>query len=113
MSRRRASLNGTDVLIGKLKRNATLKDVKQIVKINTAEMTTNMQRKAPVDTGFLRRSIILKFTKGGFTGIAGPTAEYGPYLEFGTRYMSAQPYVKPAFIYQKKQFMIDLRKLVD
>jgi HK97 gp10 family phage protein len=70
----------------KLKSNANMKDVKQIVKQNTAELTQGAQRKAPVDTGNLRRSITMDLSDGGLTGKVKPTADYAPYLEYGTRF---------------------------
>ena len=42
-----------------------------------------------------------------------PTAEYGPYDELGTRFMEAQPYLKPAFDDQKERFKKDMKKLVE
>ena len=51
MARRNVSLKGVSELTMKLKSNANMKDVKQIVKQNTAELTQGAQRKAPVDTG--------------------------------------------------------------
>jgi hypothetical protein len=33
-------------------------------------------------------------------------------LEYGTRFMEAQPFVKPAYEVQKEQFKKDLDKLV-
>ena len=33
---------------------------------------------------------------GGTTYIVGTNVEYAPYVEFGTRHMSAQPYLRPA-----------------
>lgn len=56
---------------------------------------------APVDTGHLKNSISTDITGGASaTSIAaevGPTAEYGIYVELGTRNMSPQPYLGPAF----------------
>ena len=39
-------------------------------------------------------------------------AEYAPYVEWGTRYMDAQPHIKPAFNDQKNQFKRDLERVV-
>lgn len=90
-----------------------MKDVKQIVKQNTAELTQGAQRKAPVDTGNLRRSITMDLSDGGLTGKVKPTADYAPYLEYGTRFQSAQPFMQPAFNKQKAQFKSDMDKLVE
>ena len=53
---------------------------------------------APVDTGFLRSSISSDVTVQGSTirGEVGPTANYGAYVESGTRRQRAQPYLRPA-----------------
>jgi HK97 gp10 family phage protein len=106
------SYKGIDQLMRHLKRAATLEDVKAVVKTNTAEMTEKMQNKAPVDTGYLRRSITMNISEGGLVGMVTPRAEYAPYLEYGTRFMAAQPFVKPAFTYQKVKFMSEMKALV-
>ena len=49
---------------------------------------------APVDTGNLKNSITHQ-VKGDEARI-GTNTDYGPYLEFGTRKMPAQPYLRPA-----------------
>ena len=48
----------------------------------------------PVDTGNLKNSITHQ-VKGDEARI-GTNTDYGPYLEFGTRKMPAQPYLRPA-----------------
>ena len=54
---------------------------------------------APVDTGELRDSItgeLVDLAGVGVEGIWGPTAEHGPYVEFGTAYIPPQPYLGPS-----------------
>ena len=87
------------------RRNVSLKGV--------SELTQGAQRKAPVDTGNLRRSITMDLSDGGLTGKVKPTADYAPYLEYGTRFQSAQPFMRPAFNKQKAQFKSDMDKLVE
>lgn len=103
---------GIDHLVRHLKKAATMETVKVVVKSNTAEMNEKMQRGAPVDTGYLRRSINMRLLEAGFSGVVGPTANYAPYLEYGTRYMSARPFVRQAFNYQKVKFMAEMKALV-
>lgn len=62
-------------------------------------------------TGNLKRNIKLGFRDGGLTAVVQPQADYSAYVEFGTRFMSAQPYLKPAFNIVKTQFFSDLQKL--
>jgi len=54
----------------------------------------------PVDTGRLRSSIT--FVMGTANGLVfaevGTNVDYAPHVEFGTKFMSAQPYLIPALI---------------
>lgn len=95
-----------------LKKRMDMSAVKTVVKKNGADMHAKAQRNAPVDTGTLKRSIGIETSDGGMTATVEPTAEYAPYVEHGTRFMEAQPYLKPAFEEQKKQFEKDLKELV-
>jgi HK97 gp10 family phage protein len=106
------SIHGIKELEAKLKRNATLNDVKKIVKKNGTELNRNAAKKAPVDTGFLRRSIIFELSDGGFTARSIAQAHYAPYLEYGTRFMSAQPFMYPSYLYQKVKFLAELERLM-
>lgn len=105
-------LIGFEKLEAKLTKNMDLSKVKATVKKNGAEMQKKAQKNAPVDTGHLMRSIDLEVTDGGMTAEVEPTADYGAYVELGTRFMNAQPYLKPAFDEQKGKFKSDMKKLV-
>lgn len=113
MRKHKVSLNGTDALIKKLKQNATLEDVKTIVKVNTSELQRKMIKDAPVDTGFLKRSIVFSLASAGLTGRILIYAEYAPYLIFGTRFMANQDFVRPNFKTQSRKFKSDLERLVE
>lgn len=115
---------GMEKLKKKLKKNVRMDDVKRVVRHNGAEMQEKAQRNAPVGTpestgipgyvgGTLKRSIGLEITDGGMSAEVEPTAEYAPYVELGTRFMEAQPYLKPAFNEQKEKFKKDMKKLVE
>jgi phage gpG-like protein len=51
-----------------------------------------------VDTGRLRSSITWEVVSEGgeLSAKVGTNVEYGPFVELGTRYMRAQPYLVPA-----------------
>ena len=104
---------GMEKLQKKLKKNVQMDDVKRVVRHNGAEMQTKAQQNAPVDTGTLKRSIGLEITDSGITAEVGPTADYAPYVELGTRFMDAQPYLGPAFKDQKEKFKKNKKKLVE
>lgn len=109
-------IKGLKRLQKSLKDNATLSDVKTAVKQNGIEMQAKMVRNAVFDrgysTGATKRSIRGQSINGGFAYKAGPGTHYSPYVEYGTRFMSAQPFVRPAYNDQKVIFERDLKKLV-
>lgn len=51
---------------------------------------------APVDTGRLRSSVFAR--RGDGYVEVGSNVQYAAYVEFGTRYMAAQPYLRPAIM---------------
>lgn len=105
-------ITGADALKKKLRQNATLSDVKHIVKSNTVNMNSKMQNLAPVDTGNMKRSITSEFTDGELTGTTQPHTDYAGYVEYGTRFQEEQPFVRPAFEEQKKVFINDLNRIM-
>lgn len=105
-------LEGFDELQAKLKKNVKLEDVKVVVQYNGSEMQTTANLICPKDTSNLANSITLELTDGGFTAEVEPHMDYAAYVEYGTRYMSAQPYIRPAFMQQSERFKSDLSKLM-
>ena len=99
-----------------LKKAVTLDDVKNTVRLNGSEMERTMKRNARFvrgySTGETKRSIELKISPDGFTATVRPKTEYSPYLEYGTRFMSAQPFVKPTHDTQKRKFINDMNRLM-
>lgn len=110
-------LDGADALLKKLKKGAKYEDVKNAVKLNGSELNNKMHRNASFEkgyqTGTTKRSINLEITKGGLVATVAPTTEYSPYLEYGTRFMSAQPFIGPSYHSQKPIFLKDLMRLVE
>ena len=115
---------GMEKLQKKLKKNVNMEAVKKKVRQHGGQLQEKAMRNAPVGTpestgipgyvgGNLRRNIFLDITDGGMTAEVEPTAEYAPYVELGTRFMEAQPYLKPAFDDQKEKFRKDMKKLVE
>lgn len=122
------SVQGIDTLTKALKDKVTLSDVKRVVRRNGAELKRKMVKNADFKghyewkkgtgkvkvspTGETKRSIGLEIRDGGLTADVGPETEYSPYVEYGTRFMEAQPFVRPAFEEQKEKFKDDMQKLV-
>ena len=109
-------IDGLEELQRKLIKNATLNDVKKAVKQNGSELSAKMVRNASFSQGYqtgqTKRTIRLNLKDGGLTAEVGPETSYSPYVEYGTRFMEAQPFVKPAFEAQKVKFKRDMDKLV-
>lgn len=121
-------IEGLEELQKKLKKNANMDDVKRVVRNNGSQLQRRIQRKAEFKghyewekgkgkvfkkpTGATKQSVRLQISGDGLTAESGPTTDYAEYLEFGTRFMDAQPFVKPALEEQSKKFESDLQKLV-
>lgn len=101
-----------NALVQRLRAMAELDDVKEVIRMNGAEMHKEMQRKAPVDTGHMKRTITISMGDSGLVATVKPTADYAPYVEFGTRFQSAQPFVRPSYHKQKQKFINDMKRLV-
>ena len=109
-------VDGLNELQKALKSNVKMDDVKKVVRHHGAALQTRMQGKADFtrgyQTGTTKRSIGLEIKDDGLTAEVAPTTEYSPYLEYGTRFMDAQPFVRPALNEQKEEFKRDMQKLV-
>lgn len=112
----RIKITGLTELQKALKDNVTLNDVKKVVRHHGQQMQQTMMQNADFkmgyQTGTTKRSISLEMLDRGMTAEVGPETEYSPYLEYGTRFMDAQPFVKPAHDEQSAKFKRDMQKLV-
>ena len=108
-------LEGFEELQARLKKNVKLEDVKTVVRYHGSEMQNTAQEicpRAAVNGGTLARSIELELTNEGMTAEVAPHTNYAAYVEYGTRYMDAQPYMRPAFLQESQRFKDDLKKLM-
>ena len=80
-------------------RNATMKALKN----NTEKTMQQAKKNAPVDTGFLKNNLVSRYE--GMSGIIHSQSAYSGFQEYGTRYQSGTPFMRPAlqFIYPKFQ----------
>lgn len=75
-----------------------------------ADMEAGMKTRAAVDTGFLKNSIqARKVGPAHWRVTVG--AEYGVYLEYGTRFMGARPFFFPAVAEVGPSFMQVMRRI--
>ena len=129
MSSLRFELKGLDKLQAKLQRTAKMEEVEHIVEkhgeamqkkaVNNASRFRGhyegrgKNRRFVRPTGATKRSISVNSGKiDRFKYRVAPGTDYAAYVELGTRKMSAQPFIKPAFDDQKRLFKNDLERLV-
>lgn len=84
----------------------------RIVAKTALDLEGHAKTRAPVDTGFLRASIqALKVGTAHWQVRVG--ADYGVYVEFGTRYMAAQPYLNPAADAVRGPFIAAMQRIAE
>ena len=111
-------IEGLEELKAGLKGRMDLVPVENLVKKHGAQLPSRTQenmRAAYVhgySTGRTRRSVKPIFSDAGMTVSVGPTTDYFPYLEYGTRFMNAMPTLKPAFDVQSVMFINELKRLM-
>lgn len=115
------SFKGLDKLEKKLIENAKMEDVKKVVRDNGLALQGNAVKNAGETTfnkgyftGNLKQDVAgngFKLSNGGLTAKVGTSTEYGAHLEYGTRYMEAEPFLKDPFEQTKKEFKADIDKL--
>ena len=83
-----------------------IKDVVQLaarrIEIGSKQLITDLDA---VDTGATRSSIFVDPGTPSFEQRIGPTTEYAPFIEFGTRYMSARAFMIPTLEKERKRFI--------
>ena len=91
-----------------------IKDAPEMMEAIVEDVALRVDKEAkkncPVDTGNLRGSITVDIN--GVEAEVGTNVEYAPFVEYGTRFMDAQPFVQPALEEQSAKFKSDMQKLV-
>lgn len=77
------------------KREKAIEAAEKELQLTALEIERDAKISAPVDTGMLRGSITT--TGGGSEYEIGTNVDYAPFVEFGTKYQAAQPFLFPAF----------------
>lgn len=114
---------GADVLIHELDKRASMHLIKETVKVNGGELESAVKANAVFrghyrgkqfirPTGDTGRSVGLRITADGMAAIVAPTTHYSVYLEYGTRFMDSQPFIRPAYRIQRQIFKADLKRLM-
>lgn len=113
MGRTRVKLTGVEELQAHLLDLAKKVDKQasqEALKDSGAYLMRRAKANAPVRSGELRRGI-----KGSFKGRTYEvmsTKAYSGYVEYGTRFMDAQPFMKPAFEDAQKHFELKIKRIL-
>ena len=108
-------IEGGDEMVRAIRNRFNHDKVARVVKRNTAQAQQTAMRIVPVakkNGGTLKRSITMRVDVTGLAGYITAGAYYGPYVEYGTRYMDSQPFMRPAAREQAPIFINDLRNLL-
>lgn len=84
--------------------------VNQILARTALSIEAEAKQRAPVRTGYLRNSIQASEVSQLAWRI-GVGAEYGVFVEMGTRYQGARPFLTPAVEHARGNFASDFRAL--
>lgn len=109
-------------LINKLKKMKNIDDIKSVVKYHGGNLQRTAMKKASssgvfvkgYSEGFTRRDLQygLSIEDAGLTAVLKSRTDYAWYLEKGTRFMEAEPYMKPSLDEVKNDFIKDMNKII-
>lgn len=105
-------LNGLSYT-GSQARNVIQKDGAELQKDAQSRMTKSGAYVKGYSTGNTRRSTTLSIEDSGMTAIVAPNSEYFPYVEYGTRFMEAEPTLGPAFRQIAPMFKKDIEDILN
>lgn len=117
------SMKGLDKLEQGLLKRAQVEAIKTIVK----KHTTELQQQAMANAGdngpvfvkgygrnnATKKAIGMQMQDSGLSGVVGMGQSYNPYTELGTRFMAAEPLLKPLFNQRKSMFISEIKKVVE
>lgn len=117
----KVDLKGDDELIRKLSGIKNLDFARKTVRKHGGILQNKMKENATPGliftkgyaTGETKRSISLEVFDSGLSVRVFPNTNYAAYVEYGTRKMEAEPFVKPSLDNVKDGFLKDLEKMDD
>lgn len=83
----------------------------QVIRNNTERLKASAKAKAPVDTGFLKNHITSSYPNR-LEGRVKSEAAYSGYQEYGTRFQTGTPHIRPALREIEPQFKQDMNDVL-
>lgn len=87
------------------------KVAEKVIKNSTEKGMVKAKRLAPRDTWFLHDNIYTEYKP--LSGYVHSPASYSGYLEFSTRFMAAQPFMRPMMQWLAPQFERDMKAAME
>ena len=78
----------------------------KVTKNNGERLKKRAKDEAPFDTYFLKEQIVSRHSP--LTAIVHAQASYSGYQEYGTRFMPAHPFMKPALLWVQPKYQKDM-----
>lgn len=112
-------IKGADILTKKLTGIKDLDFARKTIKKHGALLHKEVKKNATpgyifvkgYSTGATKRSTSLDIKDNGLTAVVAANTHYAIYVEWGTRKMEAEPFVRPALEAIKPNFLSDLEKM--
>jgi len=103
-------VRGAIELAKRLRQSAqSVPKIKNAVKKHGSELEKLTKRNAKFTKGYAtgetKRSVTLTIKSAGFEAQVKPGTEHAYFLELGTRFMGAQPFVTPALMKERPKFI--------
>lgn len=101
-------VNGLPEALSKLRKyqSRKKKQIKDELKIGAFKVEALAKDRVPVDTGYLKSKITVDDGDIAILIVrVGTNVKYAPYVEFGTKFMGARPYLYPSFFSQENEIV--------
>lgn len=87
------------------------RQIDSIMDQSVKEIVEEMKTKVPVDSGRLRNSISSEKVDD-YSYVVRASADYAPYVEFGTIHTPAQPFFQPVVDKKYNEMIVRIKKMV-
>src|SRR5699024_1839926 len=105
-------IEGGDELVRSIRNRLGADKVVPVIRRNTSQAQAKAMRLAAVDTGFMKRSITMRLDIYGLAGYINACADHRADLEYCTRKIDAQTFMRRAAREQAPIFVSDMKNLI-
>lgn len=103
-------LSGLEKLLRRTEKMKDLEPYREAISQSGAKAFRYTNQNTPVETRFLKRSEGMNIIDDGLTAELYYSAEYGPYVEYGTRFMYGRYFMKRGMQQVRPEFSAAMRR---